>query len=158
MTKLTTEQRIAALEAKIDAIKQRAERKKVRAKPEVKFLGMALRSLDKALNATEDAVIRKPLDEARTTVASCLALCGIKPRVGRRTLTPKPRQQLAATVDADEVWSYVRKNPGQKSEEIAVQFGTDTATLRPLFKGLIAAGQVRVEGERRAMLLDKNLR
>ena len=60
------------IEAKLAAIRARDERKKALAKPEAQFLGMALRSRDKALNATDDAVIKRPLYEARTTVASCL--------------------------------------------------------------------------------------
>lgn len=149
MTKLTTEQRIADLEAKIQAIKARAERQKVRAKPEVKFLGMALRSLDKALNATEDAVIKKPLDEARTTVASCLALCGIKPRVGRRTLSPMPRAQSASKLDGAAVLNYVRNNPGQLSEDITAAFSTDAVSLRVAMKPLLEAKRLRSEGEKR---------
>ena len=152
MTKRTTEQQILDLQAKIKAIHERAERKKVQANPAVKFMAMSLRSIDKALNSTDDQVLKKALDEARATVASCLALTGVKKGLGQRTLTPRagqPRAGSAPAVATDEVWSYVRKNPGRNSEAIGAEFGTDSATLRPILKELIAGGQVRTEGQKR---------
>lgn len=82
MTIRTAEERIQELEAKIAGIKARAERKKVRANPTVKHMAHALKSIDGALNSTEDVALRGALDEARSTVASCLGLCGVN--VGAR--------------------------------------------------------------------------
>jgi hypothetical protein len=45
----------------------------------------------------------------------------------------------------------VRSNPGQRGEHIAAALSTDAATLRPVMKRLIAAGQVRTEGQKRGM-------
>jgi hypothetical protein len=45
--------------AAVFSIKARAEREKFRASPAVKFMSMALRSLDKSLNATDDALLRR---------------------------------------------------------------------------------------------------
>jgi hypothetical protein len=144
MTKLTIEQRIEELQAKIEGIKRREERKKVRARPEVKHLNLALRSIDKGLNASEDQVLRKALDEARATVSSCLGLLGISPRA---KLVPKRRAKVA--LDPAAVLTYVRNNPGEKGEAIAAQFGTDTATLRVVLKQLAADGAITSEGKGR---------
>ena len=86
----TTEQRIAELEAKIALIKQRDERRTQRKRPEIRHMGQALRSLDQALNATDDSVLRKALDEARATVSSSLSLLAVAPK------TAKPRKVLVA--------------------------------------------------------------
>jgi hypothetical protein len=149
MTKRTIEQRIEELEAKIEGIKRREERKKVRARPEVKHLNMALRSIDKGLNASEDQVLRKALDEARATVSSCLGLLGISPRA---KLVPKRRAKPSAqavALDSEQMLSYVRNNPGEKGEAIAAQFETDTATLRVVLRQLAADGAIRSEGKGR---------
>jgi hypothetical protein len=149
MTKRTIEQRIEELQAKIEGIKRREERKKVRARPEVKHLNMALRSIDKGLNASEDQVLRKALDEARTTVSSCLGLLGV---VAKAKLTPKRRVKAAVALDSEQVLSYVRNNPGQKGEAIAAQFGTDTASLRVVLRQLAADGAITSEGKKRGMV------
>ena len=150
MTKRTIQERIDELQAKIQAIQNREERKKVRARPEVKHLNMALRSIDKGLNASEDAVLRKALDEARATVSSCLGLLGVTPRAAKATLTPKRRAKAAkAALDASMVLTYIKNNAGMKGVAIAEEFGTDTATLRPVIKHLAADGAIRSEGKGR---------
>jgi predicted ArsR family transcriptional regulator len=47
--------------------------------------------------------------------------------------------------------AYVRKNPGQRGEDIAEELGSDSKTIRLPMKKLIAEGQVRTKGERRGM-------
>lgn len=156
MTKRTIQERIQELEAKIAAIKARDERKKVRTRPEVKHLNMALRSIDKGLNASEDAVLRKALDEARATVSSCLALFGVTPKAARANAAPKRRAKPAAAaaspkadLDAAAVLTYIKNNSGMKGEVIAGEFGTDTASLRPVLKQLAADGAIKSEGKGR---------
>lgn len=80
--------RIAELQAKIEAIKARDERKRARAKPEVKFALAATKALDKALGATTDATLRTAFQEARTLVASAVAVEGIT--VATSTTSSKP--------------------------------------------------------------------
>jgi predicted HTH transcriptional regulator len=107
---------------------------------------MALRSIDKGLNASEDQVLRKALDEARATVSSCLGLLGV---VAKAKLTPKRRAKAAVALDSEQVLTYARNNAGMKGEVIAEQFGTDTATLRVVLKQLAADGAITSEGKGR---------
>ena len=152
MTKRTTEERIQELQAKIEAIKNRDERKQARSKPETRFLLAALHAIDKGLNATQDAVLRTALDEARATVSSCLGLLGVTPKVSK-TGALKVRRKVASTsntaIDADAVLRYIRNNAGQKGEVIAAEFETDTATLRTVLKELAAQGAIKSQGKGR---------
>lgn len=161
MARRTTEQQILDLQAKIKAIHERAERKKVKANPAVKFMAMGLRSIDKALNSTDDQVLKKALDEARATVASCLALTGVKKGLGQRTLTPRAPATArsgasatengahAAQPDANDLLAYLRDNPGSSSETISRQFSTDAATLRGAMRDLLDQGKVTTQGQKR---------
>jgi len=165
MPRRTTEQQIRDLEAKIKAIQQRAERKKVKANPAVKFMKAALKSIEKSMSSTDDQVLRRALDEARGTVSSCLSLCGVTAKAPRGMLTPRPRATVAARTrvagtengsamaqpDANDLVAYLRKNPGSNSEAITREFDTDAATLRGAMRELIDGGRVRTEGQRRGM-------
>jgi len=51
----------------------------------------------------------------------------------------------------DALLNYVRNNPGQRGEEIAAAMATDSGTIRPVMKRLIAAGKVATKGQRRGM-------
>lgn len=152
MPRLTTEDRIKQLEAKIAKIKERAERQKVRSNPSVRFMKGALKSLSQAIEATDDAVIRKPLSEARENVSACLGLLGVSSKRERGTLTPRPRRAPAKKTEnlhANDVVAYLKANPGSNSESITKQLDTSAATLRGTMRGLIDQGVVRTEGERR---------
>ena len=76
-THRSAEDRIQELLAKAEGIRAREERKKARAKPEVKFAMAATKALDKALAATTDATLRTAFQEARTTVAAAVAVEGV---------------------------------------------------------------------------------
>lgn len=71
------EERVDELEAKIAAIRSRGERRKARANPCVKLTVGAVKLLDKALNATDDATARQALGEAREPLSAWLALNGL---------------------------------------------------------------------------------
>lgn len=147
-TRRTEEQLIAELEAKIAALKNRAEAKKVKKDPALKYVSAAMRSLDKAMAETEDKAMRKALEEARGTLSACLSLNGV-------TLTPKgssvKRGVRGGAVDRDTLLDYVRKHPGQRGEEISAALGTDSKLIRPVMKRLIEEGAVATRGERRGM-------
>ena len=148
-TRRTEEQRIADLEAKIVAIKAKAQRQKVKRDPALRHLNAAVRSIDKAVVGCEDAATRKALEEARSTLSACLSLKGVTiptqagPRTGMR--------RSAGRIDGDVLLEYVSKNPDHRGEQIAAALGTDTKSMRPVMKRLIDAKKVRTQGERRGM-------
>jgi hypothetical protein len=143
----TTEQLINDLEAKIQSIKARAERQKVKADPALRHTAAALRSVDKALAAVQDNAAKKALAEARAIISACLALHGATPSNG--VLTPRGRR--SAGVEPEVLLSYVKNYPGQRGEAIAEALGTETKVVRPVMKRLIADGQVKTRGQKRGM-------
>jgi len=113
----------------------------------------ALRSIDKAMNATDDAPLRKALDEARATVSACLGLSGVTVKASKGVLTPRPRSGARGSgrPEPKDLLEYVKANPGSRSEEMTAALGTNAAALRPVMHALIAEGRVRTEGQRRGM-------
>src|SRR6266850_5628704 len=71
------EQLIADLEAKIEAIKARAVRQRAKANPAVRHTVAAVRSIDKAMAAATDSVLRRSLEEAREVLSAYLTLQGV---------------------------------------------------------------------------------
>jgi len=141
------EDRIRALEAQIEALKQRKARKQLHRDPALKQIHAAIRSIDKAMAASSDRTEREALGEARNTLTACLALTGGK---SSGTLVPQARR-ASGVVSEDALLAYVRTNPGQRGEQIAGALGTDSASVRPVMKKLIQAGKVRTIGQARAM-------
>src|SRR4029079_7044880 len=68
---------IAALESKIESIKARAERKRARSNPAVRYTVAAVRNIDKAMESAEDSVLRKTLEEAHGGLTAYLKLQGV---------------------------------------------------------------------------------
>jgi hypothetical protein len=146
-TRRTPEQRIADLQAKIEAIKHRAERAKVKRNPSMRHMSAALKSVDKAMAETEDNATRKALEEVRATLSATLALNGV---VVARGSAPRTRRAGAGDLSG-QLLAYVKAHPGQRGEEIAVALGTDTYAMRPSMKRLIEAGEVKTQGKNRGM-------
>ncbi|MCK6445765.1 MAG: hypothetical protein L6Q99_05180 [Planctomycetes bacterium] len=147
-TRRSPEQRIADLQAKIEAIKTKAERAKTKRNPALRHMSAALKSVDKAMAESDDNATRKALDEVRATLSATLALNGV---VGAKaTAAPRGRRTSSEDLD-DRLLAYVKAHPGQRGEEIAAALGTDTYSMRPSMKRLIEAGEVRTEGKNRGM-------
>jgi hypothetical protein len=148
MPRRSEEQRIAALESQIAALKAKAEAKKVTKDPALRYVSKALKAVDQAAEETQDGALRRALEEARSTLSACLQLKGV-------TLTPKgsatKRVVRGGTIDSDTLLSYVRSNPGSRGEQIAAGLMTNVKIMRPVMKRLIEAGRVRTAGERRGM-------
>ena len=139
------DQQIEALQTKILALREREARKQAKTDPVLRLAASALKFVDKALAATENAGMRKSLGETRSILAGCLGIDGSE-------LKPAPRRSAAGNGDLREaLLSYIRSNPGQRGEHIAAALSTDAGTIRPVMKRLIAAGQVRTEGQKRGM-------
>ena len=147
MPRRTAEQRIAALEAQIQAIKAKAAADKVKKDPALKFVSKAIRFIDTASAETKDAAMRVSLEEARSTLSACLQLKGVT--VAHKS--PR-RASRGGSVDRETLLAYVRNNPGSRGEQIAAALGTDVKIMRPLMKALIEEDKVRTRGERRGMM------
>jgi hypothetical protein len=144
------EDRIAELEKKIADLKARAERKKARTNPSVRHMVAAVRSIDKALAASQDGALRKALDEARATLSACLAVQGVVPAQGSRTAGRSSAGGRRSNADvaglAETLLSHLQQHPGQRGEEIAAALETDTRTIRLPLKKLIEDRKVKTKG------------
>ena len=149
-TRRTQEELIADLQAEIATIKAKAEREKTKKDPALRHVASALRAVDKALELSQDKVLRTALNEARLTLSSCLAASGVEvPNGGAGAKRVRRINSADADGLADQLLPYVQEHPGQRGEEIAAAFGMDSATVRGPMKQLIADGKVRTEGQRR---------
>jgi len=140
------DQRIADLETKIAAIREREARKQAKSDPALRHVSAASRSIDKALAATKDSATRKALGEARSALAELLG--GANPGAANGRV----RRSAGEIADlGDALLDYVRNNPGQRGEQIAGAMSTDTGTIRPVMKRLIADGKITTKGQKRGM-------
>ena len=148
----TEEQLIADLKARIASIEAQAARKKVQRNPALKHVSAALRSIDKALAASDDATMRQALGEARTIISSCLSFSGVLMPSRRINAGPRGERSRGHAEDmTDTLLDYVRKHPGQRGEQIAADLRTDTKSMRPSMHKLIEAKKIKTEGQRRGM-------
>ena len=129
-------------------MKARAERKKARTNPSVRHVVAALRSIDKALGTSQDAVVRKGLDEARATLSACLAVQGVVPAASSQSAARSGGRRSSTDVAnlAGALLAHLEKHPGQRGEEIAAALETDTRTIRLPLKKLIEEKRVKTKG------------
>ncbi len=149
-TRRTPEQRIADLQKQIEAIKTRAAAKTVKQSPSLRHVKAAMKSIGKAMSASDDNVLRQALGEARTTLSACMAMQGVLMPATIST----PRAQRAGSNSAiapDDLLTYVALNPRQRGEQIAAALSVDGPTMRVAMHKLIADGKVRTAGKARGM-------
>jgi hypothetical protein len=148
-TRRTPQQQIADLQAKIAAIKQRAEQKKAMKDPALKHVAAALRSIDRALSESKDAALRQSLNEARKLLTSGHAPSSgvlIPAAPGARARKPAPSSSQA---DPKAILRYLSSNPGSRCEDIAAALETDSRSLSPVLKSLKTEGKAKTEGQAR---------
>jgi hypothetical protein len=139
---------ISDLEAEIQRLKQRAARQKVTRAPAIKHTTNAVKAIDTAMATSDDAVLRRALDEARSTLVACLAVQGvlIPAGTGKVRRGTHDKSQLA-----DAVLAHVREHGGQRGEQLAAALNVDTKALRPAVRKLIEERKVKTQGQRRGM-------
>jgi hypothetical protein len=147
-TRRTPDQLIAELEARIAQVKRRAETQKVKKDPALRHISGAVRSMDKAMAATQDAATRTAVGEARTALAAVLTLNGLVVSGGGKARGASVNG--GARPDAERVARYIADHPGSRAEDIATALGTGTAQLRPALMKLRSAGAVEPKGKARA--------
>jgi hypothetical protein len=70
-----------------------------------------------------------------------------KPKAGTRIRRSSENLEEMQTA----LLAHVKANPGQRGDHIAAALGSDVGTIRGPMKKLIAAKQIRTEGQRRGM-------
>jgi hypothetical protein len=88
----TDDDRIAELNAKIEGIRERAERRAARANPAVRQATIALKAIEKALRESPEDNLRAALDTAAGVIRTALATAA--PRAPEpEPVAPKRRQR-----------------------------------------------------------------
>lgn len=73
----SAEDRIAELQAKIEGIKTRDQRRKAKREPAVAQALLAIKAVDRSLAAGPNAAMKAALQEARGTLTACVAVTGL---------------------------------------------------------------------------------
>ena len=142
----TDEQLIADLEARIANLKTRAAQRKAKRSPALSFTMKAVKSIDAAMASTDDGAMRRALDEARSTLSACLALHGLSSQGGGERASSGGRRSSETVEQMGEtLLAHIKKNPGQRGEQIARALNTDTKTMR-LFLMVIVFSLSSFEG------------
>jgi len=139
------EQQIADLQAKITAIQEREALRRAKTDPVLRNVATALKGVEKALALEPEAPTAEVLQQVHTLLAGLME--------GEAPVMPARRGRRAAAKEdlPAQILAHLRDQPAQRSEQIASALGTDTATLRPVLKRLIADGKVETEGQKRGM-------
>lgn len=100
MTIRTADDRIAELQAKIEGIRTRDQRRAAKRDPAVSQALLAIKAVDRSLAANPAAPMKAALQEARVTLSACVAVTGLvvpESMVAvRATAKPRGRRKQAA--------------------------------------------------------------
>jgi hypothetical protein len=141
----TEREMIADLEEEMRRVRARIAQRKVKKDPALRHVSAALGSIEKALEASEDAATKQAMDEARSTLRAVLSLNKALPQGSGNGLVRKRRK----SVEADYVLQCVARRPGIGAADIAAEVGADTKDVSPVLKSLKDEGKVRSEGQAR---------
>src|SRR5688500_10073542 len=95
MTKRTSEQMVADLEAKIAAVKARDERKRAKADPTLLPTIKAVKAIDVALGAATDGELHAALEDARQRLVALPQIAKVLPAAKEPVLAAPRRSKLA---------------------------------------------------------------
>jgi hypothetical protein len=97
-------------------------------------------------------VRRDTLDQIRATLAGEIAAPRRTPTRAAPAVAKRGRRSSEGVAEMGEkLLAFVKSNPGKRGEEIAQALRTDVKTMRLPMLRLIAAKQIKTEGERRGM-------
>jgi hypothetical protein len=146
------ERLIADLEARIAALRARAEAKKAKKSPAIAQCLKVQKGIGAALALAEAGPLRSGLQQARAVIEAALASQGIGSTGAAGAGPARSRRSGGSTEGmADRLHEFVSKNPGKRGEQIAAALATDVGTMRPSMKQLIADKKVKTKGQRRGM-------
>lgn len=91
MKQRSEQERVAELQAKIEAIRTREERKRAKANPAVRNALVALKAIDKVLAEVVEPEARRPVEESRAGLAAFVATHGLATPVSSTTVATTPK-------------------------------------------------------------------
>ena len=113
----------------------------------------SLEALVREFTAQLTALVRRDtLDQIRATLAGEVATPRRSAERAPRPAAKRGRRSSEGVAEMGEkLLAFVKTNPGKRGEEIAHALRTDVKTMRLPMLRLIAAKQIKMEGERRGM-------
>lgn len=144
-TRRSPDEQIAALQARIDAIRERQEHRTARGSPAVRHACAVVRAIDRAWHGSADLALSMALADARRTLVGCLAQRGVRIQATAESRRG-PRAPTRFGVLTEKLHEYVIAHPGVNPQRVRSELDVDAATLRRAVNGLIRGGKVRREG------------
>jgi hypothetical protein len=143
----TDREMIADLEEEMRRVRARIAQRTVKKDPALRHVNAALRSIEKALEASEDVATRQALDESRSSLRAILSLHKALPKESGNGEVRRRRREKQ--VEPEVVLQCVVRRPGIGAADIAAELGADTKDVSPVLKSLKDEGRVRSKGQAR---------